>query len=104
MATIYQLALEGEWREAQAANQPYRRSTIGRSLEEEGFIHCSFAEQVEQTAALFYAGRDDVVLLTIDTDKLDAEVRVEGGFPHVYGELPLAAVVHVEPRPRASTA
>lgn len=98
MATIHHLALRAEWDDAVAAGGPYRRSTIGRSLDEEGFIHCSFAEQVDQTAALYYAGRDDVLLLTIETDRLAAEVRVEGGFPHIYGELPLDAVVEVTPR------
>jgi uncharacterized protein (DUF952 family) len=39
------------------------------------------------------------VVLAIDTDRLDAEVRVEGGFPHIYGPLPLDAVVSAEPRP-----
>ncbi len=95
---IFHLAVRDEWEASVEADQPYRRSTIDRSLDEEGFIHCSVAEQVEQTAATYYAGRDDVLLLTIDIDALDAEVKVEGGFPHIYGELPLAAVVDVTPR------
>jgi uncharacterized protein (DUF952 family) len=95
---IYHLALQAEWNEAVARGGPYERSTIGRSLEDEGFIHCSHEQQVEQTARLYYAGRDDVVVLTIDTSRLDAEVKVEGGFPHIYGPLPLDAVVDVRPQ------
>jgi uncharacterized protein (DUF952 family) len=63
-----------------------------------GFIHCSFAHQVQAIADLIYHGRGDVVLLEIDTSRLEAEVRIEnlegGGqsFPHVYGPLPVAAV------------
>lgn len=97
---IYHLALEADWNDAARTGESYRRSTIGRSLDEEGFIHCSFAHQVQGTADRFYRHRNDVVLLAIDTSKLDAEVRIEnleGGtprFPHVYGPLPRNAVVH----------
>lgn len=101
-AHIYHLALREEWRDAFEAGGPYRRSTLGRSLADEGFIHCSFGHQVGAIADLVYRGRD-VVLLTIDRSKLAAEVRVEnleGGaslFPHIYGPLPLDAVVAVAP-------
>jgi uncharacterized protein (DUF952 family) len=70
---------------------------VDRSLEEEGFIHCSFADQVADTARRFYAGRDDVLLLTIDPDSVPSEVKVEGGFPHIYGPLPRDAVIRVAP-------
>jgi glutathione S-transferase len=102
MRRIHHLALRSDWEEAVATGGPYRRSTLGKSLDEVGFIHCSFAEQVEQTAELFYRGRDDIVLLTIDAGELGGTVRVEAGFPHIYGELPLAAVVSVEAWPTGS--
>ncbi len=98
MTHIFHLALQAEWDEAVARGGPYERSTIGQSLAEVGFVHCSFDGQVEQTAALFYANRDDVVVLTIDTNRLNADVRVESGFPHIYGPLPLDAVVDARPR------
>jgi uncharacterized protein (DUF952 family) len=101
---LYHLASEGEWREAVERGGPYRRSTLGRSLDEEGFIHCSFAHQVQLIADVIYRGRHDVVLLVLDPARLGAEVRVEdvGGdqrFPHIYGAVPLEAVVAVEPVP-----
>ena len=40
-----------------------------------------------------FVGRDDLVLLEIDTDRLSAELRWEDGFPHLYGPLELEAVV-----------
>ena len=95
---IFHLALRGEWRAASETGIDYRRSTLGRSLEGQGFIHCSFADQVQTVADLVFHGRSDVVLLEIDPSRLRAEVRVEnleGGrqrFPHVYGPLPLQAV------------
>ncbi len=70
-----------------------------------GFIHCSFAEQLDATRRRFYAGRDDVVVLRIDPALLDAEVRVEDlhgtgeSFPHVYGPIRLDAVVEARPFP-----
>ncbi len=96
---IYHLALASEWREATEAGRSYQRSTLGRSLHQEGFIHCSFARQVQAIADRIYRGREDVVLLTIDPARVEADVRVEnleGGdelFPHVYGALPLDAVI-----------
>ena len=73
------------------------------SLADEGFIHCSTPSQVVSTANRYYAGRDDLVLLRIDPDRLTAEVRYEntvGGdelFPHVYGPVDRAAVIDARP-------
>ncbi len=94
--TLYHLALTGEWDPAVA---DYRGSTLGRTLAEEGFVHCSTAEQLQATADRYDAGRPDVVLLTIDPGLVDAEVHVEEGFPDVYGPVPTAAVVAVQPVP-----
>jgi glutathione S-transferase len=97
---IYHLAVRDEW-EARVPGEPYRRSTLGASLDEVGFIHCSFARQVQTIADLVYRDRDDVVLLEIDPARLDVELRVEPGhdgvdaFPHLYGSLPAGAVVRV---------
>ena len=91
---LFHLALAGDW-DPEAAD--YRGSTIGRTLAEEGFIHCSAAEQVQATADRYYRHRSDVVLLRIDPSRVGAEMRVEGGFPHLYGPLPTAAVVSATP-------
>ena len=92
-----------DWARAQADEAGYCVSTIGRSLDDVGFIHCSFAHQVRGVADAFYRGRSDVVLLTIDRGRVHAEIREEappGGtdrFPHIYGPLNLDAVAAVEP-------
>lgn len=94
---LYHLVVRDEWLEALRAGT-YHRSTVGVSLAEQGFIHCSFANQVETIANLLFRGRRDIVLLQIDREALTAEVKVEnlnGGselFPHIYGPLPIAAV------------
>jgi uncharacterized protein (DUF952 family) len=98
---IFHLAIDKEWAAAIEHGGAYDRSTRGRSLAEEGFIHCSFANQVDTIADLLYRGRDDVLLLTVDTSRLHSPVRIEKVdgtdqlFPHIYGPLPLAAVVRV---------
>jgi glutathione S-transferase len=104
---LYHLALRPEWQQARAAGD-YRRSTRGRSLEEVGFIHLSAAHQVEATAARFYADlpAGTLLLLVVDPQRLAAAglaVRWEpapaGGelFPHLFGALPLQAVLLAEP-------
>lgn len=73
------------------------------SLATEGFIHCSTAEQYVWVANQRFRGRTDLVLLHIDPTRLHCEVRyenLEGGetpFPHVYGAIPITAVLNVTP-------
>ena len=101
---LYHLALPEEWAEAQSQGE-YRRSSRGLSLEQVGFIHASYAHQLAFTHRLYYADLPRVLLLTIAPQRLAAAgvvVQAEpaaGGqelFPHLYGALPLAAVVAVE--------
>jgi uncharacterized protein (DUF952 family) len=70
----------------------------------DGFIHFSTAEQAVETAAKWFAGQRDLVLVAVDAGKLGDRLKWEpsrGGalFPHLYGELPLAAVNRVDPLP-----
>ncbi|MEU7323008.1 DUF952 domain-containing protein [Streptomyces griseoviridis] len=94
------------WDEARARGV-YEMSTRGRTLQEEGFVHCSTAAQLPATAAAFYADLDDLVVLVIDPALLGVPVRYEaarpGGeeFPHVYGPIPVAAVVEARAWPQA---
>lgn len=104
-AVIYHLALRDEWAEAVASDGLYRRSTLGQSLDQVGFVHCSKPHQAPIIADLVYRGRDDVVLLTVDTSKVPSAILVEnfdGGdetFPHIYGPLPVDAVEREQPVP-----
>ncbi len=70
------------------------------SLSEEGFIHFSTSEQVPQTVERYYRNVDDLLVVTVDVDKLAAELRWEdlaghGEFPHLYGALNMDAVTDV---------
>ncbi|MEO8693365.1 MAG: DUF952 domain-containing protein [Acidimicrobiales bacterium] len=96
---IYHLALDADWSQAQIGADGYRISSIGRSLGEVGFIHCSFEDQLRRVADAYYRGRTDVVLLSIDESKVASPIReenTEGGadlYPHIYGPLNVDAVV-----------
>ena len=100
---LVHLCSNDEWRSAQAAGE--HRPV---SLEANGFVHLSSAEQVHLPANRLYAGRTDLVLLRIDSTRLTAPVRWEPGvasdpdamlFPHLYGALPVKAVINVTPYP-----
>ncbi|HEY6745321.1 MAG TPA: DUF952 domain-containing protein [Mycobacteriales bacterium] len=92
MSDLWHLAERAHWDEVRTTGW-YERSTRGLSLADEGFVHCSYADQVAGVAAAYYADAGDLVLLRIDPVRVPAEVRVEGGFPHVYGPIPAAAVI-----------
>jgi uncharacterized protein (DUF952 family) len=98
--TIYKICSAAEWAAAEAAGT-YRGSAVDHK---DGFIHFSTAEQAEETASRHFAGQAGLVLVAIDPDRLGAALRWEasrGGalFPHLYAELPLAAVQDVAPLP-----
>ncbi len=68
----------------------------------DGFIHFSTAAQVAETAARHYARQPSLLLLWVEAASLGAALRFEpsrGGalFPHLYAELPVAAVTRVDP-------
>jgi uncharacterized protein (DUF952 family) len=98
---IFHIALPEDWAAAQAAGA-YTVSTRGVSLDEQGFIHAGEnLEQVEFVRSLAYNDVEDLLLLVIDETKLDVPLKREEApevgmvFPHIYGPLPLAAVVEV---------
>ena len=98
---IYHLTDPATWAHSQAAGQ-HTGSTRDTDLEQEGFIHCSTAEQWPATVERFYADVDELLLLHIDEEALDAPLVYEQlgsapePFPHVYGPIPLAAIVEVQ--------
>ncbi len=84
----------------------YSLSTKGKTLEEVGFIHGSFADQVEEVAGFVFAGStEELVVLHLKIDKLESHgivVRVEEAskgksYPHIYGAIPCDLVDHVSP-------
>jgi uncharacterized protein (DUF952 family) len=107
--TILHLALARDWQAARQAGE-YRVSTLGRTLEEEGFIHCSTGPaQLHGVAGRYYAHvTEPLVVLTVDDTALPVRLEVPPGateaYPHVYGPIPVHAVTAVtpyDPAPRA---
>ncbi len=102
MAQLLHLADPADWAEAQQVGS-YDRSTRGASLAEVGYVHCSYAHQVEAVAARVYGDWDgELLLLRIDPEQVGVEVveeDLEGVgdlFPHVYGPIETAAVTSAE--------
>jgi uncharacterized protein (DUF952 family) len=100
MAAIYKICAEALWREAEREGV-FRGAPIDLR---DGFIHFSSAAQVRATATAYFAGLENLLLIAVDADGLGDALRWEvsrGGelFPHLYGQLPLAAVRWVKPLP-----
>lgn len=93
---LYHIAEPAQWLAVGADYVP-------TGLVTEGFVHLSRAEQVLDTAQRYYAGRTDLLLLTLERSALPSEIRHEnlaGGtelFPHHYGVIPRSAVLRCEP-------
>ncbi len=112
MAELLHITERAVWESARPSGR-YEMSTRGRTLTEEGFIHCSLRHQLPRVAEMLYADTDPsrLVVLVIDSERLSAPVRFEPPvpgevcgpgteeFPHVYGPLPVSAVVAEEAWP-----
>jgi len=69
------------------------------SLDAEGFIHCCHPHQLQDVLTRHFHGHDEVMVLPIDPQHLPTGLRVvdedlygHGAFPHIYGEVPAAAL------------
>lgn len=99
---IYHIAAAGDWDQARRDGQ-YTTSTRGVSLAEQGFIHASQPAQVALVANAYYRGVPDLILLTIDTERVGSPIRYEPvpgqdlPYPHIYGPLNADAVIATRP-------
>ena len=70
-------------------------------LAPQGFIHCSRPDQVIRVANNVFRGKQDLVLLCIDTNLLTATLDPAGleegeeDFPHIHGQINSDAVVEM---------
>ncbi|MEO5652374.1 MAG: DUF952 domain-containing protein [Marmoricola sp.] len=98
---IHHIATVEDW-EAAKRSGAYRTSTRGRSLEDEGFLHAARRDQVQPVFQRYYRDvREPLLLLTIDTDRLEVPWREDEvgneSYPHIYGALSPKAVIGVQP-------
>jgi uncharacterized protein (DUF952 family) len=92
---IYHIVLPEDW---QAFDTELYRA---KSLETDGFIHCSFADQLDGVIKRYYKGVKKLVILEIETDKLMSRVLSEVStgneiYPHIYGPVNRDAIVGVK--------
>jgi len=92
--TIYHLVPKHHWNPA--GSDSYR----AESLTTEGFIHCSYKEQVARVANQFFGGESQLLVLAIDPTRLASPVRDEDPgcgelFPYVYGPVDRIAISEV---------
>jgi len=97
--SIYHAAAAADW--AGRTETEYEPAAYA----DEGFVHCSSADQLPRVLEARFRGRQDLHVLTIDpsavTHRLVWEDLYDGGedFPHIYGPVELAAVTAVQPLP-----
>lgn len=96
---LVHLCTETDWQRALEAGE-----LRPASLADAGFVHLSDPGQAHLPANRIFAGREDLLALFVDPIRLQDPVRWEPGlptdppgmlFPHVYGAVPIAAVVRV---------
>lgn len=66
----------------------------------DGYIHMSTADQLDETLAKHFAGQSNLTVAEVDLSALGDTIRWEKSrgnqlFPHIYGMLPMSAVLSV---------
>jgi uncharacterized protein (DUF952 family) len=94
MTKIYKIVDASSWRLAILKGE-FTGAVIDL---QDGFIHFSAANQVAETLAKYFLGHADLMLIEVDANLLGDALKWErsrGGdlFPHLYGSLPISAVV-----------
>ena len=98
MTTVYKIVAADLWQAAEA-NGVFAGAGIDLN---DGFIHLSTGAQARRTAQLYFAGQANLVLVAADAASLGDALKYEPSrdgdlFPHLYGPLPLTAVLSVRP-------
>ena len=73
------------------------------SLTTEGFIHCSYQNQLDEVLHRYYNDADEVLVLHINPHFLKADLFAEPStareiYPHIYGRINKSAIVDIEER------
>ncbi|KZL19723.1 DUF952 domain-containing protein [Pseudovibrio sp. WM33] len=101
MSLIFKIAPKALWQEAEAAG-----FFAGEPIDlADDYIHFSSAETVKETAALYFAGQTDLLLIAVESEDFPEEQMKweasRGGtlFPHLYGKFPAFKAIWVKPLP-----
>jgi uncharacterized protein (DUF952 family) len=93
-ASAFKILTAGQWEQFQA-DGVFHGAPVDIA---DGYIHMSTADQIDETLAKHFAGQSGLVIAEVDLAALGDAVKWEvsrGGalFPHLYGNLPITAVV-----------
>jgi uncharacterized protein (DUF952 family) len=93
-ATAYKILTADQWAQFQA-DGVFMGAPVDLA---DGYIHLSAADQVQGTLDKHFAGQIGLVIAEVDLAALGTTVKWEvsrGGalFPHIYGPLPMSAVL-----------
>lgn len=93
---IYHIVLPEVWAKFSDATE-YEAD----SLAAEGFIHCSYRNQLDGVLERYYRGVARVMLLNINASRLTSPLIAEPStngevYPHIYGKINKSAIVDVE--------
>jgi uncharacterized protein (DUF952 family) len=93
-ATAFKILTAGQWAQFQA-DGIFDGAPVDLA---DGYIHLSAAGELQATLDKHFAGQSGLVIAEVDLAALGDLVRWEvsrGGalFPHVYGPLPMSAII-----------
>lgn len=94
---IYHLTTHSLWQKTMDSDKGLYRND---SLQSEGFIHCSYKDQVAESANLHFPNEAELVILFIVEKRIKNILKAEPSrsgalFPHIYGPLPFEAIEEV---------
>ncbi len=74
-----------------------------KSLATEGFIHCSYRNQIDEVLERYYKDAGKVLILNINPHLLTSELISELStnseyYPHIYGKINKTAITEIEER------
>jgi uncharacterized protein (DUF952 family) len=100
--TIYHIVLPEIW-----ANFKDKNFYEAESLQTEGFIHCSFENQIAGVLERYYKGIEQILVLHLETEKLTAKLVNEPStnnevYPHIYGQINREAIIKIEEKDLAT--
>jgi uncharacterized protein (DUF952 family) len=95
---IYHIVLPEVWEKFK--DEPFYEA---ESLGSEGFIHCSYRNQLPDVLERYYKSSQRVLILHLNPHSLTSELIAEPStnrevYPHVYGKINRQAIVEVEER------
>ena len=93
---IYHIVTSEVW-EKYADENEYE----AESLASEGFIHCSYRNQLEEVLRRYYSNEKRVLILHVNPHRLTAPLVAEPStnreiYPHIYGKINKSAIAQVE--------